>query len=256
MIFLRSILFNVAFYFNLVFLMLVGLPCLLRDRHAVHALARLWARNSLWLLDKICGAKIEFRGLEHMPKGGCLIAAKHQSFLETFALTLVTADFTFVLKRELMRIPFFGWYLSRAEQIGIDRSKGGSALAQIIRQGRDALAEGRQIFIFPEGTRRPPGAAPAYKAGVAQIYAQTGAVCLPVALNTGLVWPRRSFVRRPGRVTIEFLEPIAPGLDKKTFMDLLQKSIETASTRLLAEAQQRDPSLTQVKPSDLDQAPS
>jgi 1-acyl-sn-glycerol-3-phosphate acyltransferase len=236
MIFLRSILFNALFYVNLIGLMLIGAPCLLMGRQKVQNQARRWARSSLWLLRWICGAKLEFRGLEHLPPGACLIAAKHQSFLETFALTLVASDFAFILKRELTRIPFFGWYLSKSGQIAIDRTRGGSALSQIVRKGKLAFAEGRQMVIFPEGTRRAPGAPPHYKAGVAQVYASTGVPCVPVALNTGLVWPRRRFLRPPGTVTIEFLEPIPPGLDKKSFMSLLESRIEMASNRLLAEA--------------------
>jgi len=233
MILLRSLVFNVLFYLNVAGLMILGLPCLFKDRHSVHNLARVWARSSLWLLDKICGTKVEFRGLEHIPPGACIIAAKHQSTLETFALTIKLSDFSYILKRELVLIPFFGWYLKRAEQIGIDRSKRSQALADAIRKARPVLAEGRQIFIFPEGTRRPAGAPPRFKSGVAHLYAEMSVVCVPVALNTGLFWPRRSFTRRPGTVVIEFLEPIEPGLDKQSFMYILENRIETATVRLI-----------------------
>jgi 1-acyl-sn-glycerol-3-phosphate acyltransferase len=194
-------------------------------------------------LEKICSIKIEFRGLENIPKGACIIASKHESTLETFALTLHAPDFTFVLKRELLSIPFFGWYLRRAEQLGIDRSKGSQALTNITREASRILAEGRQIFYFPEGTRRAVGAPSAYRSGIAHVYMATGAVCLPVALNSGLFWPRRGLLRRRGTVVIAFLKPIQPGLDKRTFMRLLQQSIETASAELVAEAIANDPSL-------------
>ncbi len=177
-------------------------------RGAVQGLARLWARSSLWLLDKICGAKVEFRGLEHLPKGACIIAAKHQSALETFAITTQMDDFTFVLKRELLAIPLFGWYLKRAEQIAIERARRGQALSDLTRQVQEALAQGRQVFIFPEGTRKAAGAPPDYKPGVAHLCAASGALCVPVALNSGLFWAPRGWQRRPGRVVIEFLAPI------------------------------------------------
>jgi 1-acyl-sn-glycerol-3-phosphate acyltransferase len=241
---IRSILFNVLFYANLAALLVGGLPCLFFGRHAVQNLGRRWARNSIWLLDKICGAKLEYRGVENIPSGACIIASKHQSFLETFALTTQAEDFSFVVKRELMQIPFFGWYLKRADQIGIDRAKRAGALTQLMQPVSALLAEGRQFIIFPEGTRRPVGAPPQFKAGLARLYIATGAICVPVALNTGLFWPRRSFLRRPGRIVIEFLEPIYPGLDRESFKQLLQSRIETATDRLVAEACSEKPGLS------------
>jgi 1-acyl-sn-glycerol-3-phosphate acyltransferase len=244
MLWVRSIIFNILFYTNLIGLMLFSLPRLWGDRHKVLDLARLWAQTSLWLLERICGIRVEFRGLENIPQGACIIASKHESTLETFALTLHAPDFTFVLKRELLSIPFFGWYLRRAEQLGIDRSKGSQALADITREASRILAGGRQIFYFPEGTRRAVGAPLAYRSGVAHVYVTTGAVCVPVALNSGLFWPRRGLLRRPGTVVIAFLKPIQPGLDKQAFMRLLEQRIETASAELVTEAVANDPSLT------------
>jgi 1-acyl-sn-glycerol-3-phosphate acyltransferase len=240
---IRSLAFNVLFYANITILAFFGLPTLLMKRGAVQELARLWARTSLRLLDKVCGTKVEFRGLENLPEGACIIAAKHQSALETFALTTQMTDFTFVLKRELMGIPIFGWYLKGAEQIGIAREKRGQALADMTRQVRQAIAEGRQVFIFPEGTRRSVGAPPAYKPGVAHLCAATGAVCVPVALNSGLFWPRRGFLRRPGRVVIEFLASIPADADKQKFMRTLECRIEAATEMLVNEAIATDPSL-------------
>ena len=243
MVFLRSALFHVLFYIVLVGLMIIGFPYAFMPRRKMLDLPKLWGRISLLLLDHICGLKVEFRGLEHLPTGGVIIAAKHQCFLETFAMPTKLGDFTYVLKRELMAIPLFGWYLRAAEQLAIDRSRRTSALTQVAKEARKILAQGRQIVIFPEGTRKPVGAPPDYKAGVAFVQAETGALCVPVALNTGLFWPRHGFVRRPGRAVIAFLEPIAPGLGRKAFMALLQERIETASDRLAAEAFAQDPSL-------------
>lgn len=231
---LRSALFNVVFFTTTAIFLIAGLPVLAGGRTGVFRLARAWSRTSLWLLEKICGAKVEFRGIERIPPGPVLLAAKHQSALETFALVHHVPDFSFILKRELLRLPLFGWYLRRAEQIAIDRTSGRAALEEVVKRAKALLAEGRSVFIFPEGTRRAVGAPPSYKMGVAHIYDATGATCLPVALNTGICWPRRSFLKRPGLVVIEYLEPIPPGLPKKIFASRLQDAIETRSNQLAA----------------------
>jgi 1-acyl-sn-glycerol-3-phosphate acyltransferase len=246
MLVLRSLVFNALFYAVLIGLMIIGLPTIFMGRHAVFALARTWARASLWLLKVICGLDAEFRGLERIPGGGYIIAPKHQSIWETFALTLHAKDFSFILKRELTYIPFFGWYLKAAEQIAINRSSGRAALSEATSRAREVLKQGRQIFIFPEGTRRPAGAPPVYKYGVAAIYTDTGVPCLPVALNSGLFWARRSFVRRPGKIVVEYLEPIQPGLRRDAFLKELQDRMETATNRLIAEAVGSDPRLEEV----------
>ena len=248
MIYIRSAIFNALFYANMILLMIVALPTLAMDRHAVFKLARIWAMSSNWLLKVICNTRVEFRGESNIPKGGYIIAPKHQSIWETFALCLYFPDFSFILKRELTWIPVFGWYLKRAEQIAINRSSGSAALAEASERSNRILNDGRQVFIFPEGTRRPVGAAPAYKFGVAQIYSRANAPCLPIALNAGLFWPRRSFLRYPGTIIVEFLEPIPPGLERNAFFKILQDRMEAATNRLVDEAIQRNPSLkTQVR---------
>jgi 1-acyl-sn-glycerol-3-phosphate acyltransferase len=243
MLSLRSLVFNVIYYVNLIVLMILGLPTILFGRHAIFALARLWGRVSLWFAEKICGLRLEFRGLENIPRGGYIIASKHQSFLETFALLLHAPDFAYVLKRELMYVPFFGWYLWGADQIAINRSAARNAISVLSARAGEVLRSGRQVFIFPEGTRRPPGAPPQYKFGVAKLYHDTGAPCIPVALNTGLFWGRRGFVRRPGVAVISYLPPIAPGLDRDAFLATLQSTIEAECERLNAESLRSDPSL-------------
>ncbi len=243
---LRSLAFNVAFYLNLIALMILGLPLILRGRHGVFFMARLWGSTSVWLLETICGLRVEYRGLENIPKGGYILAAKHESFLETFALLKYAPDFAIVLKKQLVFIPIFGLYLVGARQIAIDRSRGHTALSQIISQAREILRGDRQVFIFPVGPRRPPGAPPRYKYGVTAIYGETGAPCLPVALNTGLFWGRRGFTRRPGVAVIEYLPPIQPRLDRCAFAERLKETIETACRRLNAEAVAADPRLGPV----------
>ncbi len=239
----RSVIFNILFYMALVVLMIAGLPMILGGRRGIFALASAWRAVSVWLLERICGLKLEYRGVDNIPPGGILIAAKHQSFLETFALLKYAPDFAIILKRQLTYVPLFGLYLIVSKQIAIDRARGRQALQQIAAAAKPVIAAGRQIFIYPEGTRRPPGAPPKYKHGVAAIYVATGAPCLPVALNTGLFWRRRGFIRRPGIAVIEYLPPIPPGLDRETFVLRLQEAIETACARLNAEAAARDPSL-------------
>lgn len=244
MIFWRSLIFNIGFYALLIVLMILGLPVILTGRARARRWARLWARLSLLLLEHICQLKVEFRGLERLPKGAALIAAKHQSFLETFALLVVIPEVTFVVKRELTFIPLFGWYLSGTGQIAINRAQRSGALSQVAKAARTVFAQNRQLLIFPEGTRRPVGARPAYRGGIALVEAETKMVCVPVALNTGLFWPRRQFSRRPGTAVIEFLPPIAPGLEKSAFMHRVEDVIETATARLVAEACNKDPSLS------------
>ena len=255
MLFLRSLIFNAAFYIVLFGLVFLGAPVMLLGRHAVFVLARTWARVSIWLLRVICGVKVEFRGVEHVPKGAFILAAKHQSVWETFALTLFCPDYSFLLKRELTFIPFFGWMLVSSEQIVIDRAKGGSALTQAVRKSRALLEQGRQIIVFPEGTRRAVHAPPSYKPGVAAIYGACNVACVPAALNSGLFWPRRQFLRRPGTILVEFMPPIAPGMDKKSFMRLLSDQIETATIRLTEEALARDAGLAAAFPRPDERAP-
>jgi 1-acyl-sn-glycerol-3-phosphate acyltransferase len=247
----RSVAFNVLFYLNLIGQMLVVLPTMIMPRRAIIAVVQFWARTNLWLLRVVCGITVDFRGLEKIPPGALLVASKHQSLWETFALFSLFADPAFILKRELMWIPFFGWYSWKAGMIPVDRGKRSQALTDMTVCAREEFARGRQIVIFPEGTRRAPGAEPSYKFGVVHLYAETGVPCLPVALNSGLFWPRRSFRRCPGTITAELLDPIAPGLSKEEFAQALQQTIETATARLVAEGERelvrsgvREPSLS------------
>jgi 1-acyl-sn-glycerol-3-phosphate acyltransferase len=234
---LRSILFTVSFYANISILMILSLPTLAMSHRIQLVFIRSWAFSSLWLLRVICGTRIEWRGVQNIPAGACIVACKHQSFLETFAVYKILDDPSFVLKRSLMWIPVFGWHMAKAKVIPIDRGAGVSALSRMTARAREVLGRARQVVIYPEGTRRPPGAEPTYKSGVAYLYDKTGAACVPLALNSGLYWPRRSFMRYPGTVVIEALEPIVPGLKRRAFLALLQSRLEEASARLLEEAE-------------------
>jgi 1-acyl-sn-glycerol-3-phosphate acyltransferase len=239
LVIIRSVLFNVLFYLSMVVLMCLALPTLVLPRWGILGVVRFWARSNNWLLRIICGITVELRGLERIPPGALLIAAKHQSLWETFALVPLFADPAFILKRELMWVPLWGWLARKAQMIPVDRGARSQALAAIAASAKIELARNRQIVIFPEGTRRPPGAAPSYKYGVVHLYAESGVRCLPIALNSGLFWPRRSIRRYPGTIVVEFLDPIAPGLDKQVFFERLQEVIETATARLIAEGERQ-----------------
>lgn len=252
MIIVRSILFNTLFYLNLAIYLVIATPTLVLPRWGILGLARNWARVNLLLLRMICGTSVQWRGLEKIPAGAVLIAAKHQSMWETFGLLTVFPDPAYILKRELLWIPFFGWCAWRAGMIPVDRGGGKSALAAMAARVRAALAEGRQIIIFPEGTRRAPGAEPKYKYGIAHLYADGVAACLPITLNSGLFWPRRKFLRHPGTITVEILDPIPPGLEPEVFFQRLQHDVEEASARLLAEGVRSNPSLAERSNSSLD----
>jgi 1-acyl-sn-glycerol-3-phosphate acyltransferase len=234
----RSIVFNVAFYANLIVLLVLALPTLVMPYRAIVGMAKLWGRTSLVLVRWICDLKVEFRGLENVPRDQPLIiASKHQSIWETFVLVSLFEDPTFIIKRELMWIPFFGWYTWKGRMVPVRRGARSQALTEMAALARAEIRRGRQLIIFPEGTRRPPGAEPRYKFGVAHLYAEIGVPCIPVALNSGLYWPRRSFLRWPGTVRMQFLPSIAPGLDKQAFFETLQTVIETATARLVAEGE-------------------
>ncbi|MGO4572239.1 lysophospholipid acyltransferase family protein [Microvirga sp. 2TAF3] len=235
MLILRSLLFNIAFYINITFWMIVLIPTLALPRRIFMRGAKLWAQSSLWLLRVLAGTKLEVRGREHIPPGGFLVAAKHQSLWETFALLTFFKDPAFILKRELMWIPFFGWYTWKGGSVPVNRKAGSQALIRMMARAHEEAEHGRQILIFPEGTRRPSGAPPAYKFGVSHLYQNLGVPCLPVALNSGLYWPRRQFIRRPGTIRVEILEPIPPGLPRDVFFKELQDRIETVSDRLTDE---------------------
>jgi 1-acyl-sn-glycerol-3-phosphate acyltransferase len=232
-IFLRSLVYNVLFYALLVFWILVALPTFVMPPRAFMTVAKAWSRSSVWLLRVICNIRLEVRGLEKIPDGPLIVASKHQSFWETFALLQFFDSPLFIYKRELGWIPFFGWYLMKSKMIGIDRDAGGRALLNMTRRAGAEVRQGRQLIIFPEGTRRPVDAEPNYKTGIAQIYVDCGVACLPVALNSGLFWPRRTFMRYPGTLVVEFLDPLPPGLKRREFIARIAAVIEDATRKLV-----------------------
>jgi 1-acyl-sn-glycerol-3-phosphate acyltransferase len=232
----RSWIFAAAHYIVTALFLLLGSWLLLAPRSWAMRGLRLHAKTSLWLLEKICGTRLEVRGREKLPQGACLIVSKHQSMWDTFALIPLLRDPAIVLKDELKWIPFYGWFCVKFEHILVKRDKAASALKAMIRDARARTGEGREVLIFPEGTRAVPGARPDYKPGYVALYEGLGVPAVPLALNSGLYWPRRSVLRYPGTIIVEFLDPIAPGLARKDFRQRIETAIEEASLRLIAEA--------------------
>jgi 1-acyl-sn-glycerol-3-phosphate acyltransferase len=211
-------------------------PALLGPRRFANRLLALWGWIVRGAFQAICGVEVEVRGLQHLPKGAALIAAKHQGMFDIVAAFTFLEDPCFVMKKELMWLPFFGWFSWKTGMIPVDREAGAAALKKMVADTRDRLKEARQLVIFPEGTRTEPGVAGDYKPGVAALYRDLGVPCYPVATNSGVCWPAHGFMRRPGKVVFEILEPIPAGLKRGQFMAELESRIETASKALLAES--------------------
>ncbi len=225
----RALVFNLGLFAWTAVLCAVGLPLLLAPRTATMRLSRFWASNILAFLKTTVRIRHEVRGIERIPRNGCIIAMKHQSAWDTLIIPVVLRDPVFVLKRELMLVPFFGWYLARAGSIAIDRKGGAGALRRMLAAARPVAAAGRPIVIFPEGTRVAPGERRPYHPGVVALYQALALPIVPAAVNSGLFWGRRSFVKHSGRIILEFLDPIPPGWPRLRLMSELEQRIETAT---------------------------
>jgi 1-acyl-sn-glycerol-3-phosphate acyltransferase len=237
MIVLRSLIFNIVFVINNILWFICALPLLVLPRKTFFLwVLHPWCWSNLKVHGWICNVRMEFRGRENIPTGGFMVASKHQSAWETMALAMSFPEPRYILKQELMWVPLFGFYLMKAGQVPINRGSRTEAIAAMNKASELALKEGGQLLIFPEGTRRPVGAEPNYKQGVAHMYETLNATVLPVAINAGVFWPRRTFLKYPGTIVMEFLAPIPPGLPKDVFFERLRDTIETATNRLVAEA--------------------
>lgn len=248
--FVRSVLFNVALYVNFIVQAVVFAPVLLLPERCFWPIGRFWVRSTLFLHRVICGIDDDIGGRDNIPTGGFIVAGKHQSAWETLRLIELFPRPSFILKHQLLFVPLFGWYLKKAGMIPVDRGRGAAAIAAMTAHAHRAIAEGRQIIIFPEGTRRPPLAPPAYRHGVARLYAELGVPCLPIALNSGLYWPRHSLRQQPGTIRAECLRPIPPGLSPEAFAAELQRELESATEALIAEALAANPSLRERSEQD------
>jgi 1-acyl-sn-glycerol-3-phosphate acyltransferase len=232
MLAIRRVLFAIWLYLSMPVVAIGLSPALLMPERLAMGVIKIWARVVLFGLRWIMGITVEVKGLEHRPTGAALVAPKHQSMLDIVAPFTVLDRACFVLKKELIHTPFLGWFASKTRMIPVDRSAHAKALKDMVRNARARLAEGRQIIIFPEGTRVQPGAEPDYKPGVAAIYRDLDGPCWPVATNSGEHWPAKGIKFIPGHVVFEYLPPLPAGLKRAEFMARLEETIETATNRL------------------------
>ena len=240
MLVVRSLAFNTAFYASLIVQMIVWAPFyFLAPRRIAWFVPKFWARSCAWLYATIARTKSDITGIENLPQGSFILAPKHQSFWDAINFFPYLEDPLYILKRELQWIPFFGWYIMKMRMIPVDRGSRAKALKAVVEATRKEMARNpRQLIIYPEGTRRPPGAEPAYKWGIVELYTSLNVPVVPVAHVAGLYWPRRKFLRFPGTIKARFLKPIEPGLPKDKFMERLISETEAACDALLIEAAQ------------------
>lgn len=241
MLFLRSLIFNILWYPNLLLQMVLQSPFyfFLSHEQALKVPKR-WAHTTHWLHKWIIGTRYEIEGFEHLPKEGCIVASKHQSLWDFYAVNAMLPDGAFVLKSELMKIPFFGWYIAKLNHIPIRRAERGVALKRMTADAKVEIAKGRQILIFPEGTRTVPGAEPKYRYGVTRLYLELNCPVVPLAVSSGLYWPRRKFIRYPGVIRAKFMEPIMPGLSAEEFTKEMERRIEQGCDELYWRSAQDD----------------
>lgn len=234
---LRSLAYNIAFYSSLILQMIFWTPFyFLAPRFKAWFVPKFWANTSLDLQDCMTGSRRQIEGLENLPKGSFILAPKHQSFWDVLAFFPYLDDPLFILKRELTWIPVFGWYVMKMRMIPVHRGSRSKALKQVAAATLAEMKRNpRQLIIYPEGTRRPPGADPHYKWGIVELYTLLNLPVVPVAHQAGLFWPRRKFLRYPGTIRARFLEPIPPGLGKDEFMRRLQSDTEKACDDILVE---------------------
>lgn len=235
---LRSLLFYLLFLGQTAILaILLGTQARFAGRTAFGwAIARYWGASNLFLLRWVVGIRTAVEGSEHIPDGPCIIAAKHMSDWDIFAILPHTRRPAFIAKKELIDIPFFGWAAQAFDTIRIDRALGSHAIPAMLEEARGARDRGCRIVIFPEGTRKSPLAPADYRYGVVRLYAALGVPVVPVALNSGLFWERRSLLLWPGTARARFLPPIPPGLPPEEFQARLAEEIERETNRLILDA--------------------
>ena len=246
---LGSLLFNIAFFCWTAAISAVAVPSILATRNPLTGakFARAWSVGVFALLRVLCRVEYRIRGRENLPDAPCIVAAKHQSAWDTMIFSLLLDKPSYVLKRELLRIPFFGWAVAKSGMVPVDRAGGAKELKRMVAKARRRLAEGRPVVIFPQGTRVEPGTHQPYLPGVAALYQALGVPVVPVGLNSGLFWGRRSFLKTPGRILLEVSPPIPPGLPRREFMRQLEDRIEGTSNRLIAEVRAERPAVEESR---------
>ncbi len=241
MIVVRSFIYQVLFHLWTVIVAIIGLPALILPKSVVWSISPFWSVVSFSILRRITGLGYRLEGTENIAASPVIYASKHQSAWDTMIYPHILKNPIVVLKKELRSIPFYGWYLTKYGSIGIDRSGGAKALRSMVQEAREAIGAGRPIVVFPEGTRTAPGEHVKYQSGVAALYRELGVPVVPVALNSGLFWRRRSYLRKPGTIVLRFLPEIPPGLDRKVFMARLETEIEAAQAELVDDGFENPP---------------
>jgi len=232
---IKSILFYFFLYIWTIFLGIIFVPFLFLQKEKLYKPAYLWIKGIFFLLRIMCNITYKVQGNNNIPNSnGLIIASKHQSAFETLLLFSMFQKAIFIHKYELFFIPIFGLYLKKISMVAINRLGKSSALKKMINDSKKKISEDHSLIIFPEGTRKIPGEKPDYKPGVAGIYKELNCDVLPVALNSGLYWPKNSFAIKPGEIIIEFLPIIKKGLDKKDFIEKLEKIIENKTASLIS----------------------
>lgn len=234
MIWLRSLAFNLIFYGWSAAICISMLWTIFCPPRFLLGVLRYWSSSLAWIERTVGGIKMRIVGWENVPEGPCIIAAKHQSAWETFKLQYIFGNPVIVLKKELLDIPVWGQYMKSTGMIPIDRGNGGRALTEMMDAAHKAVDANRKIVIFPQGTRIKSGEKRPYKSGVAALYKELNIPVIPMALNSGLLWPKNSFLKKPGTITVEFLPAIPPGLSRDEMMQRLKEAIETTTERLEA----------------------
>ncbi|MDX8392921.1 MAG: lysophospholipid acyltransferase family protein [Mariprofundaceae bacterium] len=236
MLFLRSLLFNVLFILATVVFSILVVVTRVFGFDAAWLWARTWSAFVFAALRMICGIRLEIEGREHMPDSACLVMAKHQSAAETIAMPILVPPYVWILKRELLYIPFFGWALAVMGTIAIRRGNPRQAMKQVITQGSSFLKKGRWVVVFPEGTRSEPGKTGKYQPGGIVVAQKSGVGILPMAHNAGRCWPKRGFIKRPGVIRVRFLPFIAAdevqASQRNDLLKRLENEIEAATAEL------------------------
>jgi len=233
LLFVRSLAFVVLFYLWSAIFSILAIPLLLAPGSWMARALPIWTHGIHALLRVICGIKVEIRGKQFIPKGPALVAPKHQCMLDVFSEFAVLPHSIFVMKKELVWIPFLAWYGLKLGCIVVDRAAHATALRKMVADAKLRFQKSRQLVIFPEGTRGEPGVAGDYKPGIAALYRDLGIPCTPLATNSGVHFPAKGLMKYPGVVVFEFLEPIPAGLKRGEFMKVLEERVETASNALL-----------------------
>lgn len=230
----RSILYVIQATVAMPVFGLLFAPWAMFSKRGAYTACKSYAGWCMWTARWLIGLRCEVRG--QVPDGEVLVAAKHQSFLDIMMIFHALPRAKFIMKREILWTPVIGQYTKRMQMIAVDRGKRGKAITKMLEDVNAGRIEPGQIVIYPQGTRVAPGAHVPYKVGTAVLYGQLQQMCIPVATNAGYFWPRRGLYRRPGVAVVEFLDPIAAGLSKEAFVEVLESRVEAASDQLLAEA--------------------